>query len=303
MDALPVLDQLPPDYAIERTSSALAAVHESAQEALHDAGWSATRSPETSASALRGRKPLRELRAGGELLLVRRFTHGGLLRWATGTRFRDPERPFREILLSEHLHEAEIPTPRVVAARARRASAGVGWNLEILTRRVPGTSDLGIELARIQRGELTVSVRRALLRAFGAFVARLHGANFLHADLNPNNILVETDSLAGSSPRLWVLDLDRSRVGPLKPEERVRNIGRLFRHVDRREGERGRSLSRSDYLRWLAGYAAGRADRKELWNAVATAHRQRRGHKFGWLLERSLGGADPRAQASDPAAR
>ena len=100
-------------------------------------------------SGLSGRHPMKQLDADGERFLVRSFHHGGLLRPVTGARFLDPERPFRELCLSHELNKAGLRTPQVVAARARIAR-GVGWYLDLVTRRVEGSLDVGRLLGSVQ---------------------------------------------------------------------------------------------------------------------------------------------------------
>jgi len=302
MRTLPVLENLPSSYSIDRVDRGVAAIHESVRDALKQIEWGPLARKALPPSRLQGRKPLFELETADEVLLVRRFSHGGLLRWATGERFRDPERPFREILLSEHLHAHGIRTARIVAARAWAASGATGWFLEVITRRVQGASDLGVLLAELQRASATGSAetpgRSRLLFELGRLVARLHRCGFLHADLNPNNVLVEQASLSDEEPRLWILDLDRSQIQEsLTEEQRWRNIGRLFRHVDRREGERGRALWRADYRRFFRGYGLEGQEWKRYWRAIEAAQAGNRWHRIGWHLERCFGGPDPRGSA------
>jgi len=69
--------------------------------------------------------------------------------------------------------------------------------------------------------------KRAMLRALGAEVARLHHAGYLHGDLTPYNIMVS----AGDAPRFVFIDHDRTRKSPaarfLRP--RMRNLVQLGR--------------------------------------------------------------------------
>lgn len=231
----------------------------------------------------------------GGALLVRRFQHGGLLRGLTGGRYLGPQRPFRELLLSEELRAAGFLTPRVVAARARRL-AGFGWELELLTERVLGTRDLGFALSEARAGRLPAGERRALLVAAGELVARMHGVGFLHADLQPANILAEP-WLGNDAPvRLWLLDLDLSSwAAPLSEAERLTNLGRLWRHVERRERSLGPALSRADKARFLRAYDALR------WRELGQRLESSRGrgaalHQLGhWLDGRRRMARDPRS--------
>ena len=67
----------------------------------------------------------------------------------------------------------------------------------------------------------------------GALVRELHEVGFWHADLQPNNILVEEPLRYEQEPALWVVDLDRSTHGaPLAPLDRLANLTRLVRFVE-----------------------------------------------------------------------
>ena len=148
MPALPVLAKLPPEYVVLESERAVLALHRQYEHVFRSAGYGPGADAPSTASDLVGRNQMLEIRLQGQRFLVRRFTHGGLLRRVTGTRFLDPERPFREIQLSHALEQARIPTPLVVGARARR-QRGFGWSLEVVTRRVEGAVDLGLALARM----------------------------------------------------------------------------------------------------------------------------------------------------------
>ncbi len=90
--------------------------------------------------------------------------------------------------------------------------------------------------------------KRALLRALGSEVARLHRAGFIHGDLTPFNVFV----IQGEPPRFIFLDHDRTRRGfP---------AGRRYRQL-RNLVQLGRfdlpGLSNTDRLRVFHAYAAG----------------------------------------------
>ncbi len=288
---LDVLEELPAAYAVERGRRGVLAVLADLREPLLSSGFGPERDGGLEASDLAGRQPLGQLRLEGERLVVRRFRHGGLLRWLTGERFLDPERPFRELILSARLRARGVPTPEVVAARAR-ALPGGGYQLHLVTRRVEGALDLGQLLVEARRGDLGRRALAPVLVATGRLVRSLHDLGLAHADLNARNFLVERDSLGSAEPRLWILDLDRSelreRVGDA---ERRRNLRRFFRFVERREQQDGRVLTRSDYARFFRGYGLDGGRWKDDWRAIAAAHaRHRRTHGAGWVLERSFAG-------------
>ncbi|MBK8180739.1 MAG: hypothetical protein IPK67_17965 [Planctomycetes bacterium] len=284
------LDRLPADVLRVRTPRAVFAVQAALAEALARAGYTAEADGAVAPSDLAGRSLLGEIVLGAERLVVRRFTHGGLLRWLTGRRYLDPLRPFRELALSRRLAACGVPVPEVVAARARRLPAGA-WELELVSRRIEGAVDLGTLARRAVSGALEPGLESRAARAFGALVRRLHDLGFLHADLTPRNFLVDPASLRGERARLWVLDLDGSRFLPALGEaQRVANLARLLRHVERmvREGDlarRGRVMSA-----FLRAYEPRRAERRRLGRAVRERVSSRRAwHAFGSALESRAG--------------
>jgi len=292
MSALPVLQQLPDDYVVEHGERDVVALHRDVRAAFHAAGYAADSTGPVEPSDLAGRRRMHQMSIGGECFVVRRFSHGGLLRWLTGTRFLDAERPFREILLSRELEGAGLPTPQVVAARARRRRTG-GWRLEVVTRRVDDSLDLGLVLQAMGERHSSPRIRSRILHAAGALVRAMHNAGFFHADLTPNNLLVASAALTGGEPRMWILDLDRSDVSgsALSGADRRRNLRRLFRHVSKLRSAGRLSFSAADARRFLHGYEPDGGGWKELWRRVQRAHGRTKGaHALAGTLERRLGG-------------
>jgi 3-deoxy-D-manno-octulosonic acid kinase len=284
MSVLPDLPQLPAEYALVRSERAACACHRDWQALLESAGYGPDSDPVLRASTLGGRKPLEELETPRGTLLLRRFSHGGLLRALTGARFADAARPFRELALSSALLARGIATPLVVGARARAAPAG-GWYLDLLSLRIEGARDLE---SLLRAGAAARADFPALVRGAGAFVRSLHEAGLDHVDLTTKNLLF---SEAAGAPRFLVLDLDRSLlVEPLPAPARERNLRRLLRFVLRREERGVPALRARDYQRFLAGYEPEAAARRELAHAVFEAQRRELGwHRIGWGVERLLG--------------
>lgn len=287
MATLPVLAELPDGYFVEESPRGILVLYGESARLLHEQGFGPESDGSLRASDLSGRRPLYELEAGGARFVLRRFRHGGLMRWMTGERYLDAERPFRELILSDSLLRAGIRTPRVVAARARMLPV-CGWQLDVMTRRVDDALDLGYVLGLARGGEVREAVLRAILVELGNLVRLMHTHGLVHADLQPNNVLVNLRALEGASPQLWLLDLDRSFfTAELSAGMRRANLRRLYRHVRHREDRHGRTLSRSDHARFFRGYDPERSRWKKDWRAVAAGRPLGTGmHRVGWILER-----------------
>lgn len=298
MSTLPILDELPSGFFVEESPRGVLALHTDVARELHAAGYGPEHDGDLRQSDLEGRRPLYFLGGAEANLVLRRFSHGGLLRWLTGARYLDPERPFRELMLVDSLLRAGVRTPQVVAGRARMARP-FGWTLDVVTRRVPDSVDLGFVLGMVRRDELSGERLHRLVEATGELVQKLHRHACQHADLTPPNILLERAFIDGTAqrPALWILDLDRSVLRRhLDRPRRTENLRRLFRYVGRRDRTFGRSLSRTDFARFLRAYAGEGEDWKSIWRVVLAAHgRWRVFHALGWFLERLFGRRrDPR---------
>lgn len=129
----------------------------------------------------------------------------------------------------------------------------------------------GEPLPRVLRGAggtgSTPARKRALLRALGAEVARLHRAGFIHGDLTPYNIFVASGAEAG----FCLIDHERTAAPCLMwKRRRLRNLVQLCRFD--LEG-----MGRTDRLRVVDAYARAMGDeRRRLIRRVATMLRARR---------------------------
>ena len=301
---LPILADLPAGYFVDEAPGGVMAVRVDYAEPLRQAGFGPETDGDVRASDLHGRRPLEELGLGDERLVLRRYSHGGLLRWATGRRFLDAERPFRELILADALAKSGIPTLEVVAARARFARGG-GWYLDLCTRRLEGSVDLARVLDRVGSGELGEDVRGAVATSLGHLLRRLHGFGLIHADLQPRNLLVLEEDLAREDLAeplpIWVIDLDRSAfVGDLTEPERRGNLRRLFRAIDRRDKRGGRYLRQTDFTRFFRAYDASGKRWKTDWRRILADHaRSGPAHWTGQLFERTFSRGDDRDRRLD----
>ncbi len=263
---------------------------------------------------LRGRAALARLDSPLGPLVVRECRKGGLLRFLRGRRFHGRFRPLDELVLDRRCLGAGVPVPEAVGAVVLKAWHG--WRGFLLTREVEAAEDLESWLY----GRCGATSREVLLAA-GRAVRRLHDAGVSHADLHAKNLLLDarTDparaearvaahrragpgGAAGASgaagARVLVLDLDRARTldGPLPDEERLRNLVRLGRGIEKHR-LRGMEVSRRAALRFLEGYA-GSAEEGAAW-LVRVRARLARGLRARILWWRLTGQAR-RSRAARP---
>ncbi len=277
-------------FEIERGPEGRLAIARRFAPGLRGAGYGLASDAATRTSALSGRRALLELATPDGTFLVRRFTHGGLLRFLTRDRFGDAERPFRELWVASRLARAGVRTPEVAAARARRAPLA-GWRLEIVTRRIEGAVDLDAIAARVRGGGIDRRTAGRIAASFGRLVRAMHDAGCLHADLTTKNALVLESSLASERPETAILDLDRARIEVAPSfEARTENLARLLRYVRKTARTSGPAFTAADGARFLAAYETDRERRGAYARAIARAEsRGRAYHGIGRALERLFG--------------
>ena len=254
---------------------------------------------------LAGRGEMFVLDVDGASVVMRRYHRGGMMRYV-GAGFRSPLRPFRELALSERLRAAGVRTPQVVFARSRPRDGGRGWICELGTVRIDSAIDLGVWLEAVRAGDVPDRERRGVLRAAGELVAELHRVGFLHADLQPQNLLLEERTRGSEAARLWVIDLDRSRFVESPSEGSViRNLARLWRAVRKREARGAPFVRRTDCARFLRAHAAHVGSSwKRRWRRIERI--QARGallHGLGRALERRAGLAPEQPGRADDGSR
>lgn len=178
--------------------------------------------------ALRGRAPVyvAELPMSKVRAVVRHAWHGGLLAPITGDRFRHPSRAPIEMMYSEKLRAAGIPTTEVLGFI--RYSAGPGMvRVDVVTRFLPNTTDLGMVL-----GGLSPDINcDEALAATAQLLDTLAANGVVHRDLNVKNILLQRENkqqLLALMIDVDVITWNRAR----SPVETMRrNVARLERSM------------------------------------------------------------------------
>jgi len=184
-------------------------------------------SSEPQPRALRGRAPVyvASLPNGGPTVVVRHAWHGGLLAPLTQDVFRRPTRAPLELARSRELHAMDIPTTEVLGYVLYDAAFGLA-RVDVMTRYVPDTADLGMVLAG-----LAPSIDcEAALTATMELLVHLAAHRVVHPDLNVKNILLHTPDDAPA--RAMVIDVDVAQLDAGAPAQAMeRNVARLSRSL------------------------------------------------------------------------
>ena len=205
----------------------------------------------------RGRGSAPSVPLGPRAVVLRRYRHGGLLGWLTGTLYFGLERALSELRVTARAEASGAPVPHVLCL-ALWPVAGPLWSAVIGTLEEQDARDL-LEVLEAANEPAT---RWELARQVGAALGKLHDAGLEHRDLQLRNILV-----VGPDRRIVVVDLDRATfhaAGPVPAGGRADNLGRLFRSIVK-NGLWGSRVGRRELAAFLGGYTQDqRALRREL---------------------------------------
>ena len=233
-----------------------------------------------TASYLRGRTihpsiPLK----GGERMVIRHYSHGGLLRFFTRDLYLFGSRSFQELALTEEIRSSGIGTVQPVGAM-HRCFLTPFYRAYLMSLEIPGAKDMVHYLQDIgpQPAGETLVAKRKIIRSAGFLLRKFHQAGFFHADLQLKNLLV-TDG------KVLLIDFDRSYRKPsLSTGERVKNLLRLDRSVDKWK-RYGLPVSLRDRWRFFLAYAeSDREIRETLRRALRTYSIRSFFHRLRWSL-------------------
>ena len=166
-------------------------------------------------------------REGGEQWVLRHYRRGGVPGKLLRDRYcwigLDLSRPWREWWLLDSLYKEGLPVPRPVAARVERR--GLSYRGDLITRRIPGASNVAERLA-------AGDAARIPWAAIGRCIHRFHQAGVCHADLNAHNLLLD------AADAVYLIDFDRGsrrEAGTWTSG----NLARLKRSLDKLSGAGG----------------------------------------------------------------
>lgn len=181
---------------------------------------------------------------GAETVVVRRNHHGGLFGRLQGDLFLPPTRASRELRTSERLRSHGVPTPAILAYAVYSVAGGFR-RADVLTREISPSVDLSIPLHSAQGAEriAALSATARLIRAMSAMGAR-------HHDLNVKNVLL--DCLEGSTPRAWILDVDRVTFERGSASVREQNLARIVRSARKWQSTHGAGVTDAELAEFMA---------------------------------------------------
>ncbi len=221
----------------------------------------------------------------GERMIVRRYSHGGLLGPFTRDLYLFGSRSFQELVLTEAIRSSGIPTVEPVGA-IHRLGPFPFYRPYLLLLEIPDAIDLAQYLQEIGSSPSPQDLvqKHKLIRSAGLLLRRFHDQGFFHRDLQLKNILI-------AGEELLLIDFDRSyRKIPLTYGDRMRNLLRLDRSAEKWK-RLGLPISRTDRCRLYLAYAGNDVKIKEaIRRTVRTYSIRHLSYRMGWAFERLIGG-------------
>jgi 3-deoxy-D-manno-octulosonic acid kinase len=216
-----------------------------------------------------------------ERMIVRHYSHGGLLGFLTGDLYWRGSRSFRELALTEEIRSCGIPTVCCIGAIHQRVFPFF-YRAYLLTRELPRARNLIEYLsdaAPFAHRE-PLQLKRMILRDAGLMLRRFHDAGFFHADLQLKNIMVV-------DTQTKLIDFDRSyRKQSLSQKERMNNLLRLNRSADKWKSK-GLPVTRTDRWRFFLAYAGKDEEiRKALGKALRSYSMRLLLHRIFWAMKK-----------------
>jgi serine/threonine protein kinase len=216
-------------------------------------------------------------------MVLRQYSHGGLLRAITGNLYFFGARSFRELALTEEIRSCGIPTIPSIGAIHHLIFCPF-YQAYFLSLEIPQAMNLTQYFQEIgaSPSRENLLLKRKTIRATGILIRQLHQSGFFHGDLQLENILVLGD-------QILLIDFDRSYRKPiLSIHERTKNLLRLNRSTEKWK-RLGLLITRTDRWRFFLAYAG---EDKKIRTAVERILRNYSirflFYRLGWALGRIL---------------
>lgn len=179
--------------------------------------------------------------------VLRHYLRGGLVAKLNRDMYlgwqAEHSRAWKEWRLLHHMHTLDLPVPRPLAARARWPAGRLSglYQADLLLERIPHCSNLSSLLEQQALSE-------TLWRNIGHCLKTFHQHDISHADLNANNILIDTQQ------KIYLIDFDRCRI-TRDAQLKAGNLPRLHRSLLKLQGLHATyHFTEQDWQHLLAGY-------------------------------------------------
>ena len=245
--------------------------------------------PERSTLGRGGRMSVVWTRVAGRHVVMRRFTHGGLLARLLPELTLGKGRILYEIDIVETALQSHVPTPRILAAVFEKRAL-LFHRCHVMTEEVSGASNLTEFFLQLPALDAPFAARRkrAAIEATARTIGWMHHAGIQHADLHLRNILVRLPGVEHKRDLLdrttaYIVDFDESkRVAGMSLRRRMGNLRRLARSVMKVHPVR-ENFSLRDAIRFLRVYL-GTRDRGHIMHWLRELSRPPRWHMLWWKL-------------------
>jgi len=186
----------------------------------------------------------------GEDYVLRHYRRGGFIARLSPDQYvwtgLQRTRAWREWHLLAQMRELGLPVPQPVAVQVVRNR--ITYSADIMTRRIPHTTTLTEELGRH-------ALSKDAWQDLGRMIRQFHHHGVWHADLNANNVLIDTES------RIYLIDFDRGRLRPPAQQWQQANLDRLKRSLLKQQSKAERFyFADTDWQTLLAGYSSAARD-------------------------------------------
>jgi hypothetical protein len=218
----------------------------------------------------------------GRRIVLRQYSHGGMLRAITGNLYLFGARSFRELAITEEIRSCGIPTIEPIGAVHQVTGFPPFYRAYLLTLEVPAALNAVqyLETMEMSANREILHRRRKMIGHAGLLLRQFHQTGFFHQDLQMKNILVAGD-------RILIIDFDRSYRKPiLSTRERMKNLLRLNRSAEKWRRS-GLPITRTDRWRFFLAYAGeDKKIRKAMERALHTYSLRSLFYRFGWAVEK-----------------
>ena len=179
----------------------------------------------------------------GRKAVLRQYHRGGMIGKIITNQYlwlgRTMTRPWREWNILERALGAGLPVPQPIAACVCRS--GLSYRAAIIISYLEDTETL---TQRLQSGVLEAASWQRL----GLLLKRMHAEGIRHADLNSDNILID------SRNRFSLIDFDKARVMKQVDDWQWRPLYRLQRSIEKRNRKRRLNFGEEDWQALMDGY-------------------------------------------------